>query len=158
MTEPAFEMKIEGLEKIIKALKAKPPIARVGILGSKKRTDSALSNAAVGAAHEFGTSTLPMRSFLRIPIAERLDKELESSNAFDQDVLKKVIDQKSLTAWTEKVAITAQKIVLEAFDTQGFGKWQALKPETMSRKKVKQILTETQQLRNSIEWDVKSAE
>lgn len=148
-------LKIDGLDKIIKALKAKPIMARVGILGnSNAREGKAKSNATVGAAHEFGTTTMPMRSFLRIPIAEHLGKNLENSGAFTKDALETVVKQKSLKPWVEKVAIEAEGIVADAFDTGGFGQWAPLSEKTMSRKKVKQILVETQQLRNSITSEV----
>lgn len=149
-------LKIDGLEKLVKALKAKPPEVRVGILGnSNARSGSASGNATIGAAHEYGTSTLPMRSFLRIPLTYYLDKALTNSGAFTQDALKHVIAQKSLGPWVEKMGIEAVGIVLDAFDTAGFGTWAPLRPETMKRKRVKQILVETLQLRNSVTYEVK---
>lgn len=151
------DLKLDGLNNFLKAIKAPGPIAKIGILGNNTRNDGE-SNATIGAAHEFGTSRVPVRSFLRVPISERLDKELQSSGAFTKEALAKVIKEKSTKQWVTNCAIVAQKIVLEAFDTQGFGKWPANTPETMARKKVKQILTETQQLRNSIEWEVKDAQ
>lgn len=148
------DLKLDGLQKILKALKRKPPVAKVGILGDRNRADG-ISNATVGAAHEFGTSKIPMRSFLRIPLTENLNKKLVSTNLLNKDSLNEVIKKKSVVPWLEKIAIIAEGIVAEGFDTAGFGKWAPLKPETMSKKKVKQILVETQQLRNSITSEVK---
>lgn len=152
------EFKIDGLEKILKALKGKPPIARVGILGkSAAREGGGINNATIGAAHEFGTSNLPIRSFLRVPIADNLQKQLEKSGAFKEDALKDVLKQKTLKPWVDKMAIVAEGIVTDAFDTGGFGKWPALNPATMERKKVKMILVESQQLRDSITSEVKES-
>ena len=150
----ADNLKITALQNILKALKAGKITARIGILGSGHRTDGNVTNAQVGAAHEFGTTKLPVRSFLRMPITTRLQKELESSGAFTPDALKKVVTTKSMIPWVEKMAIAAVAVVLDAFDTQGFGQWKPVTPETMARKKVKQILTETQQLRNSVTYDI----
>lgn len=155
---PTVNVKIDGLQKIMKAIKERPPIARVGILGNHaSRSDGTEgpNNATIGAWHEFGTRDLPVRSFLRVPISENLQKELAKSGAFKPDSLKEVIKQKSLKPWVEKMAVMAEGIVADAFDSGGFGKWPALKPETMARKKVKQLLVETQQLRNSITSEVK---
>lgn len=151
----AVTLKIDGLQRVLKALKGKPPIARVGILGnSAVRSDAKAgpNNATIGTWHEFGTPFLPVRSFLRVPISENLQKELEKSGAFTPEALAEVVKQKSLRPWVEKMAVLAEGIVSDAFNTGGFGKW---KPSDMTRKRVKQTLVETQQLRNSITSEVK---
>lgn len=153
MSDDGLEMKLDGLDKLLKALKAKPPVARVGILGDgKPRTEGGKSNAEIGAAHEFGTSTLPQRSFLRVPLIDNLDKRLESSGAFDKAAMADVLRSGSVVPWVKKVAVIAEGIVFEAFDTGGFGKWV---PSNMDRKKNHQTLVETQQLRDSITSEVK---
>ena len=146
----------KGLDKVLKALKGKLPITRVGVLGGKdiRQDPKSPSNATVGAAHEFGTETVPQRSFLRIPIADQLDAYLDHSGAFDPDVLKQVVAEGSIAAWMRKVGIVAETIVHDAFDSGGFGKWRPLSNATKKRKKNNQILVETQQLRNSITSDV----
>lgn len=152
------DLKIDGLQKFSKALKEKPPQVRVGILGNfnaRSEPGSGPNNATIGAAHEYGTSRLATRSFLRVPLTTYLEKELEGSGAFTEDAMKRVIAQKSLLPWVEKMGIVAVGIVLDAFNTGGSGTWAPLSAETMARKKVKQILVETQQLRNSVTYEVK---
>lgn len=147
------ELNTKGLDQIIKALKGKLPHVEVGVLGKNtKRSGSEVSNAKIAAFHEYGTKSLPIRSFLRIPIAENLQKYLEKSGAFDKETLRKVISQGSVVEWLKKVGMVAETIVADAFATGGFGKW---KPSDMRRKKVHQTLVETQQLRNSISSRVK---
>lgn len=147
-----------GLDKLLKALKAKPPVARVGILGDKgQRTTKSdeknlPTNAEIGAAHEFGTTKLPMRSFLRVPISDNLGKEMEKSGMLDKNALNEVVQSGSLLPWMQKVAIIAEGCVADAFDTGGNGKW---KPSDMKYKENQQTLVETQQLRNSITSEVK---
>lgn len=156
MSKNDTTLNVKGLDKLIKALKAKVPVARVGILGTKdQRTGKETSNATVGAAHEFGTAHLPQRSFLRVPISEHLSARMESAGALDEDTMKEVIAEGDIVPWMKKVAILAEGIVADAFDTAGFGKWPALNPKTMKKKKNQQILVETQQLRNSITSEVK---
>lgn len=149
-----IEINTKGLDKIIRALKGKLPEARVGILGNKAARPSGgpQNNAEVGAQHEFGDSHLPVRSFLRMPIMDNLQKYLERSNAFDKDTLKKVVNSGSITEWMKKIAVVSESIISDAFATGGFGKW---RPSNMENKKNKQTLVETQQLRNSITSEVR---
>lgn len=150
----ADSLNTSGLDKILRALKGKPPIAKVGVLGSNAaRSGGGATNAQIGAAHEYGTTKIPQRSFLRIPLTQNLQSELESSGAFTKHSFDEVVKQKSLLPWVEKLAIIAEGIVLDAFDQQGPG-WAPLAPKTLEHKKVKQILTETQQLRNSISSEI----
>lgn len=144
--------KIDGLDKIIAAL-GKPPIARVGILGGSIREDGK-TNAQIGAAHEFGTTKLPERSFLRFPISERMRPELEASGLFTSEAIENIAAQGSLVPVVQKLAIVAEGIVADAFDTGGFGRWAPLAASTLEKKRVHQILVETQQLRNSITSEV----
>lgn len=153
MNEDDVTLETKGLDQLIKTLKVKPPVARVGILGGKTgRAGSVPNNATIGAYHEFGTSELPQRSFLRVPISEHLENKMESSGALNKDTLDQVVKQGSVTPWLKKIAVLAEGIVAEAFETGGFGKW---KPSDMTHKKNHQTLVETQQLRNSITSEVK---
>lgn len=150
-----IELDTKNLDKLTKALKREVSKIRVGILAAGARHDknsNGLTNAQVGAFHEFGTSTLPIRSFLRMPLKDHLPKKLETSNAFNKDVLKQVVDQGKLTAWLKLVAFFAEATVSDAFATGGFGTW--IKSD-MTHKKNHQTLVETQQLRNSITSEIK---
>ncbi len=148
------ELNMAGLEKLLKALKAKPPRARIGILGAGARTDpesKGATNAEIGTFHEFGTSKLPVRSFLRMPIITQMQKEMEKSGAFDKDTANEVVKSGTVIPWVKKMAILAEGIVADAFDTGGFGTWV---PSNMRFKTVHQTLIETQQLRNSVTSEV----
>ena len=173
MSDDAYDLNTKNLDAILKAMKNNMSKVRVGILGGKtirnnfqvdaKKSINATSgkapkmrfevetNAAVGALHEFGTSKLPMRSFLRMPISENLQKELEKSQAFGEEALKEVVKIGSFLPWLYDLAALAEKIVSDAFDTGGFGKWDKTKTENNTG----MTLVDTQQLRNSITSDVK---
>ena len=148
-----FTLKLDGLNALRAALK-KAPKARIGILGSNNaREGDVANNSQIGSAHEFGTSTIPQRSFLRIPITENLTKELESSGAFTKEALDQVVASKSMKPWVEKMAVVAEGIVADAFEKSG-PNWAPLKESTLKRKKVNMLLVESQQLRNSITSEV----
>jgi phage gpG-like protein len=147
-----IKLNIKPLEHLINSFRGKLPIVRVGILGDTAR-NKGKSNAEVGAAHEFGTSKLPIRSFLRMPLTDYLNKYLDDSGAFDKNSLNKVVKNGSLIPWMEKVAVVAENVVMDAFDTKGFGKWPSWKnPNYMNN--TGQVLVDTQQLRNSITSEV----
>ncbi len=153
--------KDRGLKQMLKAFKGHQPVGRIGIIGTEKPREPAdgqpikgelPSNATIGAAHEFGTSRLPRRSFLREPLAEQLEKQLKRSGAFKPEVLNEVLQAGDLTPWMLKVMASAESVVGQAFDTGGFGKWPA---SDMTRKTNWQTLVETHQLRDAISSDVK---
>lgn len=146
---------ISGFEKLLKALTTRPPKARVGIIGGKvARTGSGPTNADIGAVHEFGSANTPMRSFLRIPISKHLMQELERAGLLDVKALKEVLKSGSVKPWLEKVAISAEACVADAFDTSGDGSWPAWSNPNYSNN-TGQLLVDTQQLRNSITSEVK---
>jgi phage gpG-like protein len=163
----AYSLNLDGLTRFARALTTSA-YARVGILGthdSRQQTQvqtgkntfksqGPVSNSAVGAAHEFGTSRVPQRSFLRMPIREQLGKHLEQSGAFNPDVLKEVMKTASIVPWMEKVGKVGEAVVLDAFKTGGFGKWKSHAPGYSNN--TGQLLLDTQQLRTSITSDVKT--
>lgn len=174
------EMDTRLLDGLAAAIKSSKAYGRIGILGEKSLRSGHgtelkgagtkklvanspgaklksgdfenVTNASIGAAHEFGTSKLPQRSFLRVPIADKLPKEMVDAGLLERNTVMEVIKTKTVVPWLKKVMILCEGIVADAFDSGGFGKW---KPSNMNNKKNKQTLVETQQLRNSITSDVK---
>jgi hypothetical protein len=139
-----IEFKTDGLKKLLKAMKQNSRKVKIGI-------DDPVE-ASIGAAHEFGTSSLPQRSFLRMPLQLFLEKRLSARNDFSEASLKDVIRSQEYKPWLEKIATVAKEIVQEAFDTNGFGKWAPDKD--MPHKKTKKILVETGSLRDSIVTEI----
>lgn len=137
----------KGLDSIMKMLKSKA-VVRIGILGSKDGRSDGLSNSEVGMFHEFGTTTIPKRSFLRDPIMENIDRSLKKSNLLDEKVLKKILKEQSPVDILTKVGIIAEGIVAEGFATGGFGKWAQWSGHY--KNKTGDILVDSGQLRNSI--------
>lgn len=145
----AVEFKDLGLDGLVKTLKNSKSFSKVGILGNESRSEG--SNAFIGLQHEFGTSKMEMRSFLRMPISEKMKKNLKAAGGLDKEVVKKIISNKDLMDFWVKVGVVAEEVVQEAFDTGGFGKWAA----TQSENNTGQTLVDTQQLRNSITSEAK---
>lgn len=143
-----------NLRQVMKALKTMP-VAKIGILADSgknpRKGEDAPNNATVGAAHEYGTSRLPVRSFLRQPLSENLERFLEASDAFSKQALAEVVRLGTMRPWMEKMAIVAEEVVAGAFDTGGYGQWQ---PSDMTNKTNYQTLVETTQLRDSITSEV----
>lgn len=147
-----IEFKDMGLGNLAKAFKAgELPVAKLGILGSHdQREGTGPTNAAIGAKHEYGID-VPVRSWLRAPVIENMQKYLEKSGLFDKATMEKEIASGSLREVVAKIGITGEAIVADGFDSGGFGKW---KPSNMKYKKNAQTLVETQQLRNAVTSEV----
>lgn len=144
-----------NLDRLLKALK-NPPSVKVGILGKSaaRKNGEGNNNPTVGAAHEFGTEKLPQRSFLRMPLTTKLKPEMESNGLFDREIIEEIINKKSLVGYLSQIGATAVTVIKDAFASGGFGKWE---PSNMKLKKNHQTLVETQQLRDSITWEVNNS-
>lgn len=144
-------LKDKALKDLVKAFKT-TPFAKIGVIAGKSNKEGQ-SIAEYGAKHEYGSPSenLPVRSFLRMPLSLFLFKKLASTKLLDKETLSAVIKSKSLINLVSKIGISAKLVVLEAFDSAGFGRW---KPSNMAFKHTKKTLIETQQLRNSIDYEV----
>jgi hypothetical protein len=148
-----IELKNKKLKKLIETMKKPFPSIEIGILGNGNARPDGKSNAVIGRVHEFGDLTHPERSFLRMPLTMGLNKALQKSDAFSDDVLKEILAQGTFIPWAKKVALCAESLVLEAFDTNGFGRWHPWKPPYKS--KTGKILVNDTYLRDSISSRVK---
>lgn len=159
MSDAIETMNLKGCDQLLKAFKGKLPVVSVGILGSKNsRTGKNNSNATIGAYHEqpagmeFGSTKMPQRSFLRVPLTDNLDKKIESSGALNKDVLAEVIRTGALKPWLQKIGVLAEEVIQGAFDSGGYGKWAPWSKGYTNN--TGQILVDTQQLRDSITSEV----
>lgn len=126
------------------------PVEKVGgiIYG-----DENLSVAQVGAFHEYWHGFNPVRSFLRVPFAIKAGEV----NEFIARQFAQVLESgKSADKALNTVGIFARNISVEAFETDGYGTWAPLQPETVAAKGSSAILIDTGILRNSITWVVRS--
>lgn len=143
------------LKKLIKIFTEKAPYCKVGILGKHfSRADGKLTNAEIGAVHEFGTDKVPQRSFLRYPIDEFMGEEIKKL-----DKIKK-IGPDMLEKLTYKIGAISKSIVQEGFTNNGFGTWEPTNKWAHNVlmgadiKTAGNILVDTGQLRDSIDFEV----
>jgi len=119
------DIQLDGLARLTHAINMKnPPHIEVGIISASARDDGQ-SNAEIGAAHEYGVPAhnLASRSFLRMPLINHLQDEMESSGLIAEKQLKQVIETGTIRPWLDQIAITAKRTVLKAFETEGWGTW-----------------------------------
>lgn len=155
MSDVTLELK--GLDQLLKAIKGKLPTIKIGIMGntSTVKDGKSVSNALIGAVHEFGAPArgIPQRSFLRVPLANNLTKELQKSGLLDEDTLSEVIKTASILPWMEQVAIVAEGVVEDAFETSGDGSWPTWKNPNY-KNEGGALLVDTGSLRDSITTEV----
>lgn len=126
----------------------------VGILGaSNGRISEELGNAELGAVHEFGVvdKNIPSRSFLRMPVIQELPGALKATN---KATWQKIILKKGIIGALGLLGSYALDVIHLAFETGGFGFWQALKARTIRRKGSSAILIDTAQMRQAITAEV----
>jgi len=148
---------LKELEKLQEGLdESKQLVAKVGILGdSGARTEDGLSNAEIGAVHEFGsmTNNIPRRSFLKDPL---ILKRPELASFISKAIAKHIGDPDMIRQVLTKAGIVAEGIIQDAFNTGGFGTWEELKPQTIQRKGSEAKLIDKSELRGSIVSQVDS--
>ncbi len=139
---------------------AKNATLKVGILADTKGLTNYIDKETgeigetvleVGSKHEFGTSEVPQRSFLRMPLfvkKKNLEKTMANQFKLVVEEGKDALDALSI------VGIKATNIISDAFDTGGFGQWKDISPTTKEEKGSTGILKDTLALRNSITYVV----
>lgn len=140
---------------------------RVGILGGGVRPDGE-TNASIGLKMEYGQmtpscttpqqekalnrgpmcwSSIPERSFLRMPMIKKLPDEIKTITTLDWVEL--IITTGYLNTLSFLGAM-AEGVIQNAFDTRGFGHWLPNSWRTVLWKKSSQPLVDTGQLRQVI--------
>ncbi len=177
---------LDGLNKLTKLLKDDYTL-RVGILGSRARSqhgsESSITNAELGAVHEFGASInvtdkmrgwfyhhgvkksnnaieIPARSFLWMPLTEKLNFLNPAMATLKKILWQQVFIKKAPKAFYRALGSYALFVIDECFQTNGYGTWKALsefteKQFSKRRKKgLPQILTNTGKLRRSMSFKI----
>lgn len=136
------EFNDKELKKLIKQYSEKMPDIHVGILANDKniRKGDSSTNAGIGMVHEFGSldGKIPQNSFLRMPIEQKLASELEYIKREKGASIREVAYQ---------IGVAAVDVIVGAFSSNGYGQWK-------SKSKKSDILVDTGQLANSINFEV----
>jgi phage gpG-like protein len=145
-------MQIEGdfsaLEKLIKELKSSHYVD-VGVLGEASY-ENGVTVAAIGAVHEFGSlsGNIPERSFIRMPLEKKQGEIAESITKSNK--WQALAEKQDIKGLFKIIGIACEGAIQEAFDTGGFGTWQALEQSTIDAKGSESILIDEGTLRKSI--------
>lgn len=140
-------LNMKKLNDLVAMLAKSDHVIRVGVLGKGNGR-----NAEIGAAHEYGTSKLPQRSFLRMPMSEHLYEYVARSSLNSVVMLDSLIEKQDFMPWFKQLSKIAERVVLDGFDSGGFGKWA---PHSAGyTNNTGNILVDTAQLRNSITSEV----
>lgn len=123
---------IEKLKEMYENMKHRPEI-QVGVFASSSsRKKGGLTNADLAAIHEYGSPAhhLPPRSMLKVPIKDHIAEIMAPLRG---QAVKLVNSKGSMALW-KSIGIAAEKVVLQAFATGGFGKWAPLTRGTLLAK------------------------
>lgn len=164
MAQPKVMFDGKRLKTLVGYLTKGLPKVKVGIIGSKAQvkraadSGSVITNAKIGFIHEFGRlqgePRIPARSFLRMPLELYLDDFLKKNKHLTREAFEKSIKSGKADLLAKKLGIIAEQCIQVAFETEGFGNWEANKPSTVARKGSDKPLIDTGELRRSISSEV----
>jgi len=151
MKQTKINFNLDGLEEIQKQVKGYK--ARVGILGRdiNRQDATGITNSEIGVIHEFGNDDMPVRSFLRMPIETHKKEILKSMGGV---MIRRAFAQKDYVKMFHLLGQKGRDIVIQAFETGGFGQWPDISESTKAAKGSSAILVDSAQLKNSISEDV----
>ena len=128
-----------------------------GLRRTIPKSKASMTNAEVGAIHEFGQLTanppIPPRSFLRMPLATKSRQIINGTAKVAFAFLKKA----DLNGLFTRIGLECENVVREAFASGGFGQWPKLSKYTVAKKGSSAILIDTGQLRRAIASKVKKS-
>lgn len=142
------------LNNLVKAMSQKA-VVRIGIMGAKNSKHTSddgkggmLTNAEIGAIHEFGSLSghLPARSWLRMPIHKGAAFIVKKA----KEEIKVMAEKGSILPILVNIGIRCEQFIQRAFASRGFGEWEPIKPATKKAKGSSAILIDTGQLRRSV--------
>ena len=128
----SWHMNLEKLVSLKESLKHRP-VVQVGVFQKKDaRKELGMTNATLAAIHEFGAPEhgLPARSVLVTPLKDHA-AEIMAPLKDKAELIVKATNLKSL--WS-LVGIACEKVIDQAFQTGGFGKWAPDSFKTLMKK------------------------
>lgn len=143
---------LEDLQKRMKDARGRS-VVKVGIqetAGSHKESEGGLSVADVGSFHEFGTDTIPQRSFIRAPIQDN-KADLQT---LQRKLLKEVMLGGKSTG--EALALIGEKAQSDMIAAINAGIEPGLEQSTIDAKGSSTPLIDSGQLKQSIRYKVEA--
>jgi len=139
---------------------AQTMVVKVGLPAGETATSRAYTNDGASAAatvlevgiwHEYGTSRMPMRSFLRGPLQMKASELAQVMGTQFNLVLEQGLPVDTALG---RVGLAARNISVGAFRTKGYGEWDDIEQATKDAKGSSTVLIDTGILRNAITWVV----
>lgn len=133
-------------EKLNKLNGARVEVGIFSAFGGRKSLRGDLTNAQLGAIHEFGVPSkrIPERSWLRFPLMTRLFGAVKNTDWIE------IILRKGIANALGLLGVKAELVIHDAFRTGGWGWWKNLKARTIRRKGHARILIETGQMEKAV--------
>lgn len=141
---------LSGLARVTERIRSMTSIVYVGVPSTAEPEADGTSMATVAAANEFGTATIPERSFLRGGIRDGIPGFIE----LNRQNIAKIVEGKGMTDRRAKsllgtaAANAVQKKIVE-------GEFVPNAPSTIAAKKSSRPLVDTGALRQSITWELR---
>lgn len=125
---PTLSMDITKLRELAQSLKTRPVI-QVGVFSKDTSRKDEMTNATLASIHEHGDQRhgLPARSILVTPLKDHAAEIMASIKGKAAEL----VDVGRVQQMWKLIGVAAEKIVLGAFKTEGYGKWAPLKYSTM---------------------------
>jgi phage gpG-like protein len=154
-----FEEKRQKLDDLLEDhLFLKNHEAVIGIMGNKaseihKGDENPIQVVLVASVHEFGSTTVPERSFLR----SAMDSNKTSIAKYLENAYISILNGKDAKKSLGKLGEIALSYVYQQFDRGGDPKWPDLKESTVEQRKDQSSkpLMDTGQLRQSLQTAVR---
>jgi hypothetical protein len=139
---------LKGIKKLKENLAKLQSIeGKVGVFGGSYPTGESVPEIA--NTQEFGTTKIPARSFLRMPLHSKRYK-IVGDKEFLQRYVIDALQSGFVHMPLDYITKRAESIIQEAFDTRGWGKWAANAPLTIKLKGSDSPLIDTSRLRQSV--------
>jgi hypothetical protein len=120
---------------------------KVGVLRKKthRQENSKNTNAFIGMVHEFGSPSrhIPVRSWLRMPLEVKSEQIVKQLKPVAKELLAKGKPQQIL----KLLGAACVGMILDAFDSAGFGTWPPDKPRTIAQKSLMRNRTPAERAR-----------
>lgn len=156
----AVTLNMKGLKQVQRRLTISDTArTEVGIFSKNKartpgpRDTEGLNNVEIGAKNEFGSFAegIPRRSFLRDPLVIGMGDAVKKEN---DKLLTTLIDE-GAKVFLSDLGETAQGVIREGFETNGFGTWAPNSPRTVLLKGSDRPNRDSDQMMDSVDSRVK---
>ena len=149
--EEFLQRSVEQVQNLDAAMRREVKVGLPEGEATAKAYEGGATVLQVGAAHEFGTEAVPVRSFLRMPHEKRAS---ELSAYIAQQFKRVLMHGADAVQGLGLIGTKALNISREAFQTGGWGEWPDIEQATKDRKGSSAILTDTGILKGALTYEV----